>query len=282
MKSAYKEILAPSDSIETDQVKSKIWKSKIHDRLKMVLWRVASDILPTKEKLIRFFPSMDPNCRLCDASPKSSLHLFVFCHAARSLWGGNVWGCRPNAMQFSNPGQFINFLVSPIVSFHGSSNKEEFLLFGALVLEQLWFARNQAVHKGIKFSPDKSLQIILKKFNEHSAMLIDVPLGWPRPFVYSWNSPKQGVVKINCDAAVGLDHSFIAIVAREWKGGLIFSLSKQVETNLPLQVKAEAINLVTRIAVNCGFENVVVENDAKACIEALKAPLMPCLEESQP
>ena len=163
VKSAYKEILALSDSIEIAPVKSKIWKSKIHDRLKMVLWRVASDILPTKEKLIRFFPSMDPNCPLCDASSKSSLHLFVFCHAARSLWAGNVWGCKLDAMHFSNPGQFINFLVYPFVSFHGSSDKEEFLLFGALVLEQLWFARSQAVHKGIKFSLDKSLQIILKK-----------------------------------------------------------------------------------------------------------------------
>ncbi|KAL0002611.1 hypothetical protein SO802_016392 [Lithocarpus litseifolius] len=46
---------------------------------------------------------MDPNCPLCDASPKSSLHLFVFCHAARSLYAGNVWGYRPDAMQFYNP-----------------------------------------------------------------------------------------------------------------------------------------------------------------------------------
>ena len=163
----------------------------------MVLRRVASDILPTKEKLIRFFPSMDPNCPLCDASPESSLHLFVFCQAARSLWAGN----------------------------------------------------------------------------EHFDVLIDVPLVSSRAFVYSWNRPEQGAVKINCDAAVGLDHSFIAIVARDWRGDLIFSLSKWVETNLPLQAEAKAINLATCVAVNCGFENVVVESDAKTCIEALEAPI---------
>ncbi|KAL0006931.1 hypothetical protein SO802_008433 [Lithocarpus litseifolius] len=84
--------------------------------------------------------------------------------------------------------------------------------------------------------------------------------------------PEQGAVKINCDAAVGLNHSFIAIVARDWRGDLIFSLSKRVETNLPLQAEAEAINLATCVAVNRGFENVVVESDAKVCIEALKAP----------
>ena len=45
-----------------------------------------------------------------------------------------------------------------------------------------------------------------------------------------------------------------------------------METNLTLQAKAEAINLATCVVVNRGFENVVVESDAKACIEALKAP----------
>ena len=112
----------------------------------------------------------------------------------------------------------------------------------------------------------------MKKFNEHLAVLTNVPLVSLRPFVSSWNRPEQGAVKINYDVAVGLDHSFIAIVVRDWRGALIFSLSKRVETNLPLQAKAKAINLVTRLAVDHGFENVVVESDAKACIEALKAP----------
>ena len=137
------------------------------------------------------------------------------------------------------------------------------------MLEQLWFARNQAIHKVIKFSPNKELQVVLKKFIEHRVVLTNVPLVLPRPF-YSWIRPEQRAVKINCDAAVGLDHSFIAIVARDWRGDLIFSMSKRVETNLPIQ--AEAINLVTCVAVNRGFEHVVVECDAKACIDALKAP----------
>ena len=71
---------------------------------------------------------------------------------------------------------------------------------------------------------------------------------------------------------MGLDHSLIAIVVRDWTGDLIFSMSKRVETNLPIQVEAEAINLATCVAINRGFEHVVVESDAEACIDALKAP----------
>ena len=148
----------------------------------MFLWRVALDILPTKDKLTSFFPAMDPKCPLCDALPESSLHLFIYCQVARFLWASNESGCRPDAMQFDCPGHFINFLLSPQVSFHGSTDREGFLLFRALVLEQLWFARNQAIHKEIKFSPNKELQIVLKKFFEHRVVLTDVPLVLPRPF----------------------------------------------------------------------------------------------------
>ena len=117
----------------------------------------------------------------------------------------------------------------------------------------------------------KNSKVVLKKFIEHHVVFTDAPLVLPRPF-YSWIRPEQGVVKINCDAAVVLDHSFIAIVARDWRGDLIFSMSKRVETNLLIQAEVEAINLATCVAVNRGFKYVVVESDAKTCIDALKAP----------
>lgn len=103
-------------------------------------------------------------------------------------------------------------------------------------------------------------------------MLTDVLLVPPRPIVSSCNRLEQGAVKINCDATVELNYSFIVIMARDWRGVLIFSLSKRVETNPPLQAKAKAINLAIRLVVECDFENVVIESDVKACIEALKAP----------
>ena len=69
---------------------------------------------------------------------------------------------------------------------------------------------------------------------------------------------------------VGLYHSFSVIVVRDKRGDLVFSLSKRVETNLPLQVEAKAINWAASLAVERGSKNLVVKNDTKACIEALK------------
>ena len=49
-------------------------------------------------------------------------------------------------------------------------------------------------------------------------------------------------------------------------------MSKRVETNLPIQAEVKAINLAACVAVNRGFKYVVVESNAKTCIDALKAP----------
>ena len=69
---------------------------------------------------------------------------------------------------------------------------------------------------------------------------------------------------------MGLYDSFSVIVVRDKRGDLVFFLSKRVETNLPLQVEAKAINWVASLAIEHGSKNLVVKSDTKACIEALK------------
>ena len=84
VRSVYWESINLEASSRPPPVFGRIWKSKILERLKMMLWRVALDILPTKEKLSRF--ATEPGLSsLCGHSPKSSLHIFVECHISRAL-----------------------------------------------------------------------------------------------------------------------------------------------------------------------------------------------------
>uniref|UniRef100_A0A2N9IIA7 Reverse transcriptase zinc-binding domain-containing protein n=1 Tax=Fagus sylvatica TaxID=28930 RepID=A0A2N9IIA7_FAGSY len=46
-------------------VMGRIWKAFIHERLKMHLWRIASNLLPTKDSLARYVPDIDTTCGLC-------------------------------------------------------------------------------------------------------------------------------------------------------------------------------------------------------------------------
>uniref|UniRef100_A0A7N2M5I5 Uncharacterized protein n=1 Tax=Quercus lobata TaxID=97700 RepID=A0A7N2M5I5_QUELO len=53
-----------------------------------------------------------------------------------------------------------------------------------------------------------------------------------------WNNPTRERRKINCDAAVGKFDSAIAMIARDWRGNLVFACSIKVNTNIPIQAKA--------------------------------------------
>ena len=54
-----------------------------------------------------------------------------------------------------------------------------------------------------------------------------------------------------------------------WK--LVFAISKKVNTNIPIQAEANAIQLVVHIALNFSFCNCIIESDCKVCIDAIRA-----------
>lgn len=81
--------------------------------------------------------------------------------------------------------------------------------------------------------------------------------------------PKIGFTKINCDVAVGAQFSSIAAVARDWRGEMVFSNAKKVNTIIPLQAEAEAILWSCQLAQAHGIERLIIESDSKSSIEAL-------------
>ncbi|KAK9995551.1 hypothetical protein SO802_020237 [Lithocarpus litseifolius] len=86
-----------------------------------------------------------------------------------------------------------------------------------------------------------------------------------------WCCPNQGMLKLNCDAAVGDLSSCKAIVARDWRRKLVFAISKKVNTNITIQAEAYAILLAIHIAINFSFCSCVIESDCKVCIDAIKS-----------
>ena len=61
-------------------------KPILHECHKMLIWRIAVDVLPTKANLDRFFEIGDDICPLCKLEVESSIHLFALCPVAKSVW----------------------------------------------------------------------------------------------------------------------------------------------------------------------------------------------------
>ena len=52
------------------------WKLQLHERLKMLVWRIANDILPTNLNFCMRVGFGNPICPLCHSEEESALHLF--------------------------------------------------------------------------------------------------------------------------------------------------------------------------------------------------------------
>ena len=93
VKASYKEITTHSNPRSPPNVNwNLLWKFKAPERIKMFLWRVGTNALPTKENLLNRLEVDDPTCLLCNQESESICHLFLKCPIARALWFSTCWG----------------------------------------------------------------------------------------------------------------------------------------------------------------------------------------------
>ena len=139
------------------------------------------------------------------------------------------------------------------------------------ILDVIWKSRNLKVHENKVIEVGRVLRSLQASFCEHGLgpskpNVSDSSVSVPR-----WEKPGRGVIKLNCDAAVGMEFSCVAVVARDWRGELVFALSKKAKTIIPLQAEMEAIWWSVQ-ALHHGFSAVCFESDSSSCIEVLLKP----------
>ena len=91
-----------------------IWKANLHERHKMMIWRITAGGLPTKDKLSMFVDATDTYCPLYKLETETSLHLFALCPVAKAVWFNSKWGLRMDSFGFSSEVDFILFCVPPL------------------------------------------------------------------------------------------------------------------------------------------------------------------------
>ncbi|KAK9986524.1 hypothetical protein SO802_031475 [Lithocarpus litseifolius] len=68
--------------------------------------------------------------------------------------------------------------------------------------------------------------------------------------------------KVNVDATYKDGGSSIAVVARDWRGEVVFACAKRVYTILPLQAEEEAIKWALSLAKRLEAAAMIVESDS--------------------
>jgi hypothetical protein len=138
--------------------------------------------------------------------------------------------------------QLIEFILNlPFCHFPSLEEKKSFSLYGALLFDVIWKMRNKVVFEGKHIILEDLLGTLHKIFLEHNEVMKKKLSNPNQRISCSWKPQDVGQVELNCDVVVGSTHSVIAVVARDWRGNLMFALSKKINTNVPIQDEAEAI-----------------------------------------
>jgi hypothetical protein len=178
-----------------------LWKLKLNARLKLFLWKIAWNILPTKEILNLILPITDSEmlCPLCKSEAYSLSHLFFSCCFARIAWRSFFWPLDSTAWSSLGLTEWIKGIINPH-PYLGIPKQEShlFQIYAAILCDLLWFSRNKALHEGI--IPDiTSLAASIKKIAiaHHAAWSSKTS-----KVDEVWTLPVKGSFKINFDAAI--------------------------------------------------------------------------------
>ncbi|XP_023905690.1 uncharacterized protein LOC112017471 [Quercus suber] len=230
----------------------------------MLLWRIAANLLPSKDIISRFNESLDVCCPLCSSALETTLHLFTVCPFSKSLWYQSQWGLRMEVLIFESPLEFVNFLLNPnFASNLLPSHREDFLLYGAILCDVVWKQRNSSIFENMDINLDSVAARIFSLFVEHKNARSPLVRPQAPASALGWVAPPRLGLKINVDVAVGTRFSVIAAVTRDWRGNVVFAASRKVNTIFPLQAEAEAVRWALSLVPNLRCGSISVETDSQ-------------------
>jgi hypothetical protein len=187
----------------------------VPNNVKMFIWRVCHNLLPTKLNLFKKRVIDSPLCPICNQVKESVEHIVWLCPSAV-----DVWSCGSRKIQKSTCSNmsFANLFEELVERF----DQQQLEVF-AVVARCIWLRRNEIVHGKIFTDP---IQLYAKavmgleefhKLNTHLEARREVEQLRP---VVSWIPPPRNMVKINFDAALDSKNNWVGLglLARDEQG----------------------------------------------------------------
>jgi hypothetical protein len=232
-----------------------IWTIEAPSKMKIVLWRMAHDCLPTGQQLLhRHIPAND-QCVFCGQTERVE-YLFLLCPFARTVWA---------AVKERFPLQLRrNCLVSAkqwIFDYLARENAVNATVL-AVVCWHIWEARNDTRNNEGRLHPLRVaakiipyVDMIMRHcYKDKPAIRCD-----SRSYAPSWIPPREGFVCMNVDAALFPDDHRMGwgAVLRDHNGAFILSVSEGLP-GFPTPELAEgfAIRALYQFSESVGSRNV--------------------------
>ncbi|KAG0493464.1 hypothetical protein HPP92_004458 [Vanilla planifolia] len=230
-------------------------------RVRMFMWRVVGDFLPTAAWLACRGLLQNSNCQLGCAANESLQHVFWDCQRAQELWAdcqargalavlGRSTGAGAGLQSLD---RLLRFVGSPIAR---RGNGARYLATLATTMYYIWARRNAMRHNNPMAMPCSLLRTIkievitvIRQHYFYSSLSSENPCNSSDLLVtHGWIPPPTGWIKVNCDAAVGDCIAGLGLVVKDCIGRSLLVAGKRVFSQatdmMEVQAMLKALNML--------------------------------------
>lgn len=124
-----------------------LWNSKLHNRHKMLFWRILNDLLPCKDRLNRLFNISDTNYVSCSSDVENLDHIFIHCPLIQQVWFSSHWNFRIATFSHMSINNWIALLFyANNQLFNSNYLRIKFIIFTDVLFDLIWTHRNRVAH----------------------------------------------------------------------------------------------------------------------------------------
>ena len=240
-----------------------LWKLKIPNRTKTLLWRATKDALPTRANLMRRKVLMNSTCQVCETEPESTFHALWSCPKLKEVWAVHFESLKNRTHDCLS---FLDVFITCLEQPHNTA------LF-AMLIDQIWYRRNK-LRLGEE-AADLKLLNSRARVALHEFQLANTSPPKPPPVQtpIKWKPPPSEWVKINFDGAVFKEQAQAGLGSIIHNDrGLVMAAATQI---IPLPTSVEMVEVLAArraliFANELGFDKVILEGDSEIAIAAMK------------
>ena len=215
---------------------------------------------PTRDNLGVRFHLDSLFCPLCDSRIETLKHLFIECLILRIAWSLSPWSIRFDSSLFHSFVDWIKLILKPSGLGIQKSEESLFSLYAAISCDVIWRRRNEVLQNPESLDPKQIANNIRQIYYSHcQAWEYQV---FDRGKSLSWRPPNPPSIKINFDAAVGVECVGLSVVCRDHRARVLFIWTVVHDLIDPLLAEAKTALLAVNKAFEAGFQSIVLEGDS--------------------
>lgn len=133
-----------------------VWKSNVHSKLQIFIWRCAHNGLPLGSNLLKRQFKIDRICVFCGNEKEDADHLFLNCPKNRAAWFSLPWTLRSDVLLQNGFHSWFSELI------RGLEHQDNPLINSCHIIWFCWaiyFHRNEVLFRNITPDPIKIVNI---------------------------------------------------------------------------------------------------------------------------